>query len=505
MGNNYKTKKTGRIILGAVLFVFIVFSLSRSFKQFYVFNLDGDIAESVLPYPDIQKTFDDPTGIKTIINNDKHLGPNRFFSHYFMYKTFREIPLFLQNFCDPVNSVYYTSAIAKSLMLIMLLFLLAVIITGSVKLFSLKFILAVAILIPFFQVNGRHLYTDIGIIDRSITYSFFYAMPLIFVLIYYLPLSLELLHNRIIKINWILIILWTIIAIMACFSGPIFPPVILIINLLLFSHLYIKNWKVTENQTFFKKTFKTFKSMGIRAHLFLIPISFLALYSTFLGTFNNAFADIQLSLKELYLLLPKGIFRSFFSTSYVIIILLLIANYLILFYKYKNDTQYKKIIGLYRLLIIFSVIYVILLPLGGYRDCRPFILRYDTIIPITVLSLITICLGFLFILKKMLTEKGASYLKITYSIVFLAVFAFFTIKNKVYVYNECEKSSLYTIAQSQDDIVALDYNDCSVLSWGPIYDPEITEFFGYGKLIYLWKITDRPKKYYCLPSSNDQQ
>ena len=66
---NMTKKKTLRIVLYAVILIFILFDLSNSFKQYYAARLDGDIAESILPYPTIQKTFDDTTGIKTIINN----------------------------------------------------------------------------------------------------------------------------------------------------------------------------------------------------------------------------------------------------------------------------------------------------------------------------------------------------------------------------------------------------------------------------------------------------
>jgi hypothetical protein len=474
--------------------VFILVFLSKNFKQFYSCRLDGDIAESVLPYPSVQKTFDDPTGIKTIINNDKHWGTNRFFSHYFLHKTLREVPLLLQKFSNSIDSIYYTSAIAKLVMQVLIILLLVIIINGNFKIFSLKSIFTAAILLPFFQINGGNLTHEIGIIGGSITYNFFYAMPLIFLLSYYIPVFFELLHNKRFKMNWLLIILWTIFAIISCFSSPTIPPVILIINMILFLYVFIKNWRVTENQTIFKKTFNALKLINLRTYLFLIPISFLALYSLFLGTFNSAYNDIQLSLKDMYMLLPKGILKSFFtSVSYLIFFFLLIINYLIVFLKYKNDTQYKKIVELYRFLIVFSAIYVLLLPLGGYRPYRPLILRCDTIIPITVLSIFTICYVFLFILKQLKTEKWNYYLKTVYPLCFFLIFAFFLGKNGVRIHNECEKSSLYTIANSNEDIVVLD-NDCAVVGWTTFENPDDSK--PYGELLYLWKITDRKKRWY---------
>jgi len=232
-------------------------------------------------------------------------------------------------------------------------------------------------------------------------------------------------------------------------------------------------------------------------YLFLIPISVLALYSTFLGTYIDAYEEIRPSLKNLYLLLPKGIWSYFFaSISYSIMLVLLIANYLIIRLKYKNNEQTKKIIGLYGFLIVFSVIYILFLPLGGYRPYRPLILRYDTILPITILSITTICYAIQFILKQLQPEKWTHILKITYCSVVFLILLFFTYKDQIYVFNECEKASLYTIANSKEDIVVLD-NDCSVVGWLPIYTPE--ESKDYAELLYLWNITDKVKLYYNRP------
>ena len=177
-------KKIFNYLLYIGLLIFILFNLSNSFKQYYAATLDGDVVESVLPYSGIQKTFDDPTGIKTIINKDNHHNPNRFFSHYFLHKTFRVVPPIFQKFVDPVESVYYTSACSKLVMQLIILLLLATIICGAINIFSLKFISTAAILIPFFQTNGWRLVCEIGIIDRSVSYCFFYTLPLIFLLLY---------------------------------------------------------------------------------------------------------------------------------------------------------------------------------------------------------------------------------------------------------------------------------------------------------------------------------
>jgi len=489
-------RKIIRVLLYSILLVFVLLSLARSFGQYRAMRLDGDIAESVLPYPDIQKTFDDPTGIKTIINNDKHLGANRFFSHYFLHITFRKIPLFLQNFTNPIESVYLTSAISKTAMQIMILLLLVVILNGKTDIFSLRFISTAALLIPFFQTNGRYLAFQIGMIDKAVSYSFFYALPLVFLLLYYIPIFLELLHHKRVKMNGFKITLWSIFAIISCFSGPLNSPVILITNLLLFLYLFFRSWKDAPVESFYKRIKTSIQNIDKRFYLFLFPITFLALYSTFLGTYIDAYAKLQLSLKELYLILPQGVLNSFTSCSYLIFMFLLISNYLIVLFKYKNDEQSRRIFGLYKFLIAFSIIYLLLLPFGGYRPYRPLILRYDTIIPITVLSIITICYTSLFIFKQLKTEKWKYYLKTLYPSIYILILLFFLIKNQTYIFNKYEKTSLYLISQSEEEIIALQDDYC-VISWGPLTAPSQSRT--YGKLLYLWRITDEPKLYYNAP------
>ena len=489
--------KTVKVVLYIVLFAFLAFDLSNSFKQFCVARLDGDILESTLLLPAVQKTMDDPTGIKTIINNDKHSIPNRFFSHYFLHKTMSELPLFLQKFYEPIDSVYLSGAIAKLAMQMLLLFLLAVIVIGKCNPFSLNFIIASVFFTSFFQTNGRALANEIGIIHGSISYSFFYPMPLVFLLSYYVPLFLELLHSKKMKMNLVLGILWAIFAIISCFSGPLNSPIILITNLILFVYLFIKNWRTNENKSFSLKCVQTFKNIPRRVYLFLLPIAFLSLYSIFLGTFNSDYSDMQLSLKEMYAVLPKGIWNSFFtSVSFSMILFLLLANYLIIRLKYKDNPQSEKIVSLYKFLILFGFLYVLLLPLGGYRPYRPLILRFDTILPITILSMITICYGFLFILKRFLSEKWTYYLKTIYPLLFLFIVLFFTFRDNYVVQNECERASLYLIAQSKEEVVVLE-NNCAVVGWGTFSDPE--ESTHYGELLYFWKITDTKKRWYNLP------
>ena len=102
-------------LISILLIIFLVEDLTYSFFQYYNTPLFGDITVSVLPEVHVQKLFNDPFGFDIIKNGKKQFNPNRYFSHLFLQNYFRKMPLFLQKFVSPINSVYLSAAIAKSL------------------------------------------------------------------------------------------------------------------------------------------------------------------------------------------------------------------------------------------------------------------------------------------------------------------------------------------------------------------------------------------------------
>ena len=457
--------------------------------QYKNFTLDGDFAESVIPKPYLNDLMADPLGIKAVTEQERHFASNRFFSHWIFMKTFRTLPLALQSITNPIDSVYLACAICKIAMHISLLILLTIIITGETKFFKRKFILVAAFLSPFFQGNG--FVRKMGLIDPSMTYSFFYAMPAIFLLLYFLPLILELFHGKSFKMNWFTIILWILLAFLICFSGPLNPGVVLIVSMILLLYKFIQNFTAFNKISFLSRCYKSVVYIPKKYYLYLIPISLLALYSLYVGSFNSAGTIADVSVLELYKKLPRGIFKIFTSTPWVIIILLLLFNYLIIGLKYKDDSDKRKLFLLLKFVLIFSIIYILLLPLGGYREYRPYILRYDTIIPITLFAFILIGATTLFLLKKNIFR-----LKLLYPSIIVIILAIFVFNDKIIIHNICEKESMKYIAQWEDDVVMLT-NNCAVISWIPYYTPE--EGYYFGELLYLWRITDRPKLYYNQP------
>ncbi|MBW6535718.1 MAG: hypothetical protein K0B11_11960 [Mariniphaga sp.] len=96
-----------------------------SFFQYYNSPLQGDLAGHVLPDKLIQPVFDDPFGFQLLKTGEPHSNPNRFFSHWAVAMYFQYFPLWLQNFTNPINSVYLASAIAKLVIQVLFIYILA--------------------------------------------------------------------------------------------------------------------------------------------------------------------------------------------------------------------------------------------------------------------------------------------------------------------------------------------------------------------------------------------
>ena len=160
-----------------ILLLLLLGDTTYSFLQHYHEPLDGDMSGIVLPSEVFHPLMEDPFGFNVLFRDHEYKDPNRFFAHWFMSKYFKSIPFLLQFAVDPITSIYLASAIMKILIQVLIIFMLASLISGSKNIFNREFIIAAFLVAPLIQVTGYY-YLDMGIIDRSITYAMFYALPL---------------------------------------------------------------------------------------------------------------------------------------------------------------------------------------------------------------------------------------------------------------------------------------------------------------------------------------
>ncbi len=470
------------IILGLLL----TNAFTYSFLQYYNTPLDGDMAGGIVPSKDVQEIFNDPFGFSSILTNKKHPNPNRFFAHLFFKDYFQKVPLLFQKVVTPINSIYYSSALIKLIIKIMIIYLLSAMISKSKSIFNLKLLIVAILITPLFQAYGYNGY--MGIIDKSITYTFFYALPLMLLLLFFYPFYTIVFDNKSNELNRTSKIFMTLLVIILPFSGPLIPAIILIVTTLLFLFYFIKNIGI-------KHLFiKTLSDIPKDILVFFIPISLLSIYSLLLGTYNSTYQTDVIPVAERYWRLPLGIYYQFTQKLGFPILFIMIASNIFLIKKYFNNKDSQKIINSLKWIGVFSILYILLLPLGGYRPYRPNILRYDTIMPITICLIYIYGISSYFLIMNLNKRKLLYYTAIiTFSLIF------FNADKSNLNENKCEKQALISISNSNKKIVPIK-NNCKVLSWEPITDYNQSRLN--ARLLKMWNITNEIKFYYNEPAAN---
>jgi len=475
-------------VLKRLLYIFCILAILGdtlySYVQHYNEPLDGDMGESVLPLDYMQPLYHDPFGVKMLIGGEPHAAPNRYFSHRLMYVTYRTLPFALQKFTDPIHSLYHSNAICKTLMQLSFVLLLSAILCGGFRFRKLEFSATCLFFCAMMQTCGfSH---SIGLITQSITYSFFYTLPLIFLILYLLPFIFKefygktLIRNRIVETLYCLLFL-----LLSCFSGAINPAIALVAVLTLLIR-YFHDYRAANGSLT-----HALRKMPRHYLRFLLPLGLLSLYALFLGTFNTMWGD-GLPLSERYTLLPKGFLNMFVSGNggFGLLFALTTINCLLIRFQTKGDG--KLMISLFHWILVFSTIYIILLPLGGYRPYRPYIIRFDTALPVSCLFIFYYVYSSVYLLKQSFQSPG---IRMACGIWTLTAVVFFFLYDTPRPYrNDPEMAAMREIQASPLDTVPLTGRPTGIVSWRAPSTPEESETA--GRLLHFWKVTGREKRFY---------
>ncbi len=423
-----------------------------SYYQHFSMPADGDLIPIILPSDHYQKVLENPFGEAVLINDEWYAGPNRFFVHWSMFTVFRNFPLWLQQLMDPVDSVYASMAISKIIIQILLLALLALFINGGRKMFSRKYLLAVLLVIPFFQNSGYY-YNSMGIIDQSITYTFFYALPVTLLLFYAYPF----IFSDKWKWNWLKIAVWSILTVTLPLGGTLVPGIVLVgaVTLLLARHSKLKKEKGFAG---FVQGLKGFRQQWSSWHIFyLFSVVALSLYSLYIGRNNIEGLTDTLSTFDRYALLPQGLMQLLSEKPSFLLLFLLISINVFLIRKFVGSPKFYQML---KWIGVFILLYLLLLPLGGYRDYRPLIIRRDTFLPVFLGLIVVYGYSTTVLFHNLQGKKWWSYFLLVAG--FLTVFTIADISqlNK----NACERTALETIQNNKNEAVMLP-DDCTVISW----------------------------------------
>ena len=470
-----------------IFILLIVGDIVFSFIQFYNTPMDGDVPGGVVPASDVRPILENPLGIKAIVENQVYPNPNRFFSHWIFFPYFNSVPGLLQKIVSPIDSVYLACAIAKTIIQLGLLYLLASLISKTKNIFKFELLLAVVLITPFFQTNGYRSY--MGIIDVSTTYTFFYALPLLFLLLYFSPIINQVQQRGYFQVSFYYLLFTIPLAFLVSLSGPLNPGIALVILFLITAGFLIKNFQSNRTNRYLINLLKSITYISKPYWILFVPIGLLSIYSLVLGAYNSITIHFSTSLIELYSRLPIGLFNQFTQKpGFPILFLILTVNMVVINRKFKSEEgiwilQIMKSIGW------FALFYILLLPLGGYRDYRPNVLRYDTILPITISLIFLFGYSTLYLLKSISRKQKKWYIPL----IVLVLLIFTNADRPEFDKNDCERQALQEIAESKKDIVPIS-GDCYLLSWKKINDPKDSELA--ARLLQLWGITDEKKLFY---------
>jgi hypothetical protein len=457
-----------------LLLLFVVADLGYSFWQHSHIALDGDLAPVVVPTPSHQAVLDDPLGLSVLTEGKTYPGPNRYVIHASLRSWFLQVPSLLQAWLAPIASVYLSSGLAKTLIQLALLLLLAAFVSQK-GVRSTDFWLAAALLTPFFQTRGYN--GSMGLIDISITYTFFYALPAVFFLAFLLPFFRVKMREKKEKLSLPTLLGLALLAMVLAFSGPLVAPAAL-----LMLGLWGGKWA-------WEKVIKKKESPLSTSEMILLAwLGLLCLYSFWLGTHNSENSLETLSLAESYTRLPRGLFQLLTQKlGFPLLIAWLLLN-LFLLNRHADTPQKQRMLRLFAWLGVFAVLYLLLLPLGGYREYRPLIIRRDTFLPVTLCLIYAVGASSLFLLQHARFRPAWPY-----RLGLLGLLLVFTLADAPDPdHNACEKRALQQLAAAQEELVELP-EDCAVVGWRPVRDPELSRLN--GKLFYLWGITAQPKRY----------
>lgn len=415
--------------------------------------MDGDTPRVAAPMIWYQNVLDDPIGIAAITTQEKYSGAGRYVCHAVTQWWFTDVyDLVKKVVGDPVHSIYYTSTLLVALLHLCFI-CLAYFYTKQNEKFNFKKFIPIALLASvLIQLNS--FYDCIGFLDRAIDYVLFYALPITVLLFYLMPFyKNQFAADKKIPL-WQYVGL-VILAPVLAFSGPLIQPIVFIIALLYFAGIFIKN-----------PFFKIKRNNALLGQLLFFVIC--CLYAFYVSQFNSESSEYK-PLTERYILLAKGLARILtLRIAWALIITFLGFNfYYIMKHKIVKQVKLKAI---FWFAIMFCAIYILLLPLGGYRVYREYIIRYDTFIPVTLTFFFLLFYTSYNILNHLRDNK-----KLYYQLGLFMFCIIFLIADKKTEReaNYCQQGQLYEIMASEETVIRKEYK-CNVLVWDvrSIYDVE---------------------------------
>jgi len=480
--------KSGKYSLAkATILLLLLCDLAYTFYLQYHCPIDGDLAEVVLPSQQYSKVLTDPFGFSILFHHARYNAPNRFFLHWTAYKYFNTAPFIFRHFASPIDSLYLASALSKVLIKMLMIYVLSAFISGSYKIFNKDFLLAALLTTPLLQTCGY--VWDIGIIDPTVTGAFAYTLSIGLFALFFMPFFMKYYHQQKLQMNYGVIALLVLFLLVIVFFGPVNAPLIIIICPSLLFYQWWLGMKRNSELPLLQNTIVSIRQIPTSVLITFILALLFSVYSFYIGGHNGENFLSTVPLIQRYMQMPHGIYSMYFNKAMGLLSLLILAN-IIMLIRNSKDPDARRILWLFPWIILFSVVYTLLLPLGGYRVYRPYIVRRDTMEPVLIAVFIFYGISTFYMLKHINTQM----FKKIYSGCLAILLLYFVVSNNNNKFdNSCERSSLQQLAASKEKIVHLNA-DCDVLYWGKITDYRDSKTV--TGLLLRYKIINEEKYFY---------
>lgn len=468
--------KLYNLIKSHVWILFVLF-LGVDYVQsnYHYSNLpvDGDLCRIAAPFKWYEDIMNDPVGISAVMHNEKYAGAARFTCHQITHWWFKHIPPVVNKIVkDKVHTIYYTSTLLVALLHLCFIWIAFQYAKGKEK-WQFKYFIPIGLMASVLVQYGTF-YGSIGIIDRSISYVFFYAVPIMALLIYFLPFyKNEQYEQYNVKSTqqFGLLILAPILA----FSSALIQPIVFLLSIFYFFGVYIPN---------------PFFSIKKNNKLIIQLLTFLSvcIYAFYVSKFNSE-SSVYKPLSERYFLMFKGLYYIIRDTwAWKIILVFLGIN---IFYIHKLKlSNWTKIRAILFFVVGLCAAYTFLLPMGGFRVYRPFIIRYDTFIPVTLgFSFLLLYTSYILFVKL----RDTKWLLYTAAMLLFSFVFFYVDIDSEKEANYCQQGHLYEIEKSTEKVISRPFT-CNMMTWteSDIHDEENRK--GIDIMLRRWGLIDQNQR-----------
>ena len=472
----------------ALIVLAIFLDLGLTFSQNYHMPLDGDMGPIVVPRADYAHVLQDPFGWDTFVKNGTYAAPNRFFAHATMYWYFRQVPLWLQAFLSPISSAYAAMAIFNTTMQVLLLYVLGWYATGTRRLSSPRLWLAMGLMMPFFQTTGYH--GQMSLVTTSISFAFAYTFPLLLLLLLLWPHFRAASLGQPMRVPWPQLVAMLLLCVVLAFNGPLLPGTALVLLLGVGLHAARQRWPLGRGGV----VAQLWRGLPWQPVLVWGWLGGLCLFSLYIGRNNSENLMATMPLWARYKLLPMGVYEQLtVRLGLPLLILGCLANVQLIRRQLPLTPAGQRIVRQLRWVGWFALVYVLLLPLGGYRGYRPFLLRYDSILPITIGLVWFYGLSSAYLLARLPRPVRYWY---TAGLVVIA-FIFMNADRRPRPAddnNTDERHALEVLAHAGPGPVVRLPQECKVMSWEVITNPN--ESITNAEMLEYWGVTKGRKLYY---------